>query len=130
MIQEIFLMEYKNSKADFFLDLTNIDSIKRKHIKCDLIPCKIGTHDLEFDVIEQELPRDIVYETRSKAMDVLKHKGASKTQLKIAGTKPLGFNLLNIPAGAVLVIGDQRYSIEDLDNVRDVITRIKKYLKK
>jgi hypothetical protein len=54
---------------------------------------------LEFDVIEQELPRDIVYETRSKAMDVLKHKGASKTQLKIAGTKPLGFNLLNIPAG-------------------------------
>lgn len=67
------------------------------------IPCKIGEHSHNLDVIEERIKPDVLAAWQKEADGRLKAKG-----IKMQENIPIGLNLRTMPVGAVLTVIEVR----------------------
>lgn len=89
----------------FMLDVTGC---KRSVLDgySELILCRLGQGKYDLDVIEDRVPKSVVKQWKSKSM-----KAHSDILHIWDPSKPLGFNLDMIPAGAVITVMEERADV-------------------
>ena len=92
----------------YILDLTKVENLPEHYLDCRLIPCVEGRHWHEYDVIENEIPPDVLKSLRKEASKRCRPapwwpEDMKSKFMQEVKSYPIGFNMTNCQfEGAVL----------------------------